>query len=386
MKKLNIKAISLFANVGIAEAYFNEIGIEVVAANEIDSKRVAFYKHVYPTVNVIEGDITKEDVKCDLERIACANNVELILATPPCQGMSTAGKMDEWDVRNTLICHAVEMVKRIKPKYVFLENVPQQLTTKIRYKDKILFIPEYVKAELEGEYLFNQKNVIEAANYGVPQYRERAIMLLVRKDVGKPWEFPEETGTVTLEEAIGDLPSLDPEIYDVPYSEMIKIFPEYEIKRKRGQEVSPWHYPPKHILRQVISMMHTPTSQTAFDNIDEFKPRKKNGDIVTGFRNTYKRQSWDRPGTTVTMYSREISSQGNVHPGRYIGKDDKGFDIYSDARVMSIYELMIMTSLPKNWNIPEWASDHFIRCVIGEGIPPLLVKKIMEQLRKIENE
>lgn len=386
MKKLNIKAISLFANVGIAEAYFDEIGIEVVAANEIDSKRVAFYKHVYPTVNVIEGDITKEEVKCELEEIARSKNVELILATPPCQGMSTAGKMDEWDIRNTLICHAIEMVKRIKPKYVFLENVPQQLTTKIRYKDNILFIPEYVKAELEGEYLFNQKNVIEAANYGVPQYRERAIMLLVRRDVGKHWEFPEETGTITLEEAIGDLPSLDPEIYDVPYSEMIKIFPEYENKRKRGQEVSPWHYPPKHILRQVISMMHTPTSQTAFDNVDEFKPRKKNGDIVTGFRNTYKRQSWDRPGTTVTMYSREISSQGNVHPGRYIGKDEKGFDIYSDARVMSIYELMIMTSLPKDWNIPEWASDHFIRCVIGEGIPPLLVKKIMEQLRKIENE
>ena len=45
---------------------------------------------------------------------------------------------------------------------------------------------------------------------------------------------------------------------------------------------------------------------------------------------------------------------------------------------MSIYELMIMSSLPKDWNIPLNASDHFIRCVIGEGIPPLLVKKIME--------
>ena len=63
MLKNRIKAISLFANVGIAEAYLHEIGIDVIAANEIDPKRTAFYKHVYPDVNVIEGDITEE--QCD---------------------------------------------------------------------------------------------------------------------------------------------------------------------------------------------------------------------------------------------------------------------------------------------------------------------------------
>ena len=59
--------------------------------------------------------------------------------------------------------------------------------------------------------------------------------------------------------------------------------------------------------------------------------------------------------------------------------------LYSDARVMTIYELMIMSSLPKNWDIPPGFSDHFIRCVIGEGIPPLLVKKIVEKMMEIEN-
>ncbi|MBP3631128.1 MAG: DNA cytosine methyltransferase [Clostridia bacterium] len=380
-----IKAISLFANVGIAEAYLSEIGIDVVAANEIDPKRVAFYEHVYPGVNVIEGDITTEEVKTKLVAIAQKENVSLILATPPCQGMSTAGKMDKWDVRNTLICHAIDMVKRIKPKYVFLENVPQQLTTKINYNGKIMYIPEYVQAELEQDYIFNDDKKIEASDYGVPQYRERAIMLLVRRDIGKQWVFPEKGTAVTLEEAIGKLPSLDPEVYDIPYEEMLEIFPDFEKKKEKGLKVSKWHYPPKHIKRQVLSMMHTPTGQTAFDNIDIYKPRKKNGELVNGFRNTYKRQNWDRPGTTVTMYSREISSQGNVHPGRYIGKDSEGYDLYSDARVMTIYELMIMSSLPSDWNIPSWASDHFIRCVIGEGIPPLLVKRIMEQLKEIEN-
>lgn len=380
MIKNRIKAISLFANVGIAETYLNEIGIDVVVANEIDPKRVAFYKHLYPKTRMIEGDITSPEIKEQIVNYAISNGVELLMATPPCQGMSTAGKMDKWDVRNTLICHAIEVVKRIKPKFVFLENVPQQLTTKIKYNNRIIRIPEYVRAELENEYQFNDNMRIDASDYGVPQYRERAIMLLVRKDIGITWNFPEKTGTVTLEEALGNLPSLDPEIYDVPYDKMISLLPEFEEKKRRGAEISPWHYPPKHIYRQVVSMMHTPTGQTAFDNIEKYKPRKKNGSLVTGFRNTYKRQHWDRPGTTVTMYSREISSQGNVHPGRFIGTDEEGYPLYSDARVMSIYELMLMTSLPHNWNIPDWASDHFIRCVIGEGIPPLLVKKIMENL------
>lgn len=385
MKK-RIKALSLFANVGIAEAYLEEIGIDVVVANEIDPKRTAFYSHIYPKTNMIVGDITDSRIKEKVIEYSNNSNVELILATPPCQGMSTAGKMDKWDVRNTLICHAVDIIKKIKPKYVFLENVPQQLTTKIKYDGEIIRIPDYVKKELEEDYVFNDNFVIEAAEYGVPQYRERAIMLLVRKDLKWKWNFPEKTGIVTLEEALGDLPSVDPEIYDVSYEDMITLLPEYEIKKKKALEVSKWHYPPKHVYRQVVSMMHTPTGETAFDNVEQFQPRKKNGELVSGFRNTYKRQNWNKPGTTVTMYNREISSQGNVHPGRLIGKDEQGYDIYSDARVMTIYELMIMTSLPKNWNIPDGVTDHFIRCVIGEGIPPLLVKKIMKELVELKDE
>ena len=80
------------------------------------------------------------------------------------------------------------------------------------------------------------------------------------------------------------------------------------------------------------------------------------------------------------MYNRTIGSQNNVHPGRYIGMDKKKNKLYSDARVLTIYELMLVTSLPRNWDIPKWASDHFVRQVIGEGIPPLLVKKIMQEI------
>ena len=62
MSKHRIKAVSLFANVGIAETYLSEIGIDVIVANEIDPRRVALYRHLYPDTKKIEGDITSEDI------------------------------------------------------------------------------------------------------------------------------------------------------------------------------------------------------------------------------------------------------------------------------------------------------------------------------------
>ena len=380
MKK-QIKAMSLFANVGIAESYLSEENINVVIANELEPKRAKFYSHLYPKTDMVVGDITDDKIKNELINKAEKEKIDLIMATPPCQGMSTVGKKDKNDIRNILIKHAIDIIKEVKPDYVFLENVPEQLITKIKYNNKEILIPDYIKDELGNMYNFNKQYVINAADYGVPQMRERAIILLTKKSKNFIWEFPKkDKKVITLKEAIGDLPSLDPELYDLSHEEQLKIFPDYEKKKLEGLKVSKWHYPPKHIYRQVYSLMHTPSGKSAFDNIDKFKPRKKDGSFTKGFKNTYKRQSWDKPGYTVTMYNRTIGSQNNVHPGRYTGKDGDGYDLYSDARVLTIYELMIITSLPKDWNIPNWASEHFIRQVIGEGIPPLLVQKIMHQL------
>ena len=62
--------------------------------------------------------------------------------------------------------------------------------------------------------------------------------------------------------------------------------------------------------------------------------------------------------------------------------DNNGDKIYSDARVLTIYELLIVFSLPTNWNIPDWANDNLIRRVIGEGIPPKLVQNLVRELIK----
>ena len=170
----------MFSNVGVAEAYLDEIGIDILIANEIDSSRAKFYKHLYPKTDMIIGDITNESVRDNIVNKANMQEIDILIATPPCQGMSKTGKRDPYDIRNQLISYAIDVIKRVKPKFIMIENVPKQLTTKIDYNGERILIPEYIKRELNEEYCFNEETIVNASFYGVPQNRIRSIFLLSR--------------------------------------------------------------------------------------------------------------------------------------------------------------------------------------------------------------
>lgn len=377
MKMGKLNGISLFANVGIAEAYMEELDIEIKIANEIDEDRARFYQDVYKDTHMVCGDITDDNVRNSLVKEAIEKRVDFLIATPPCQGMSEAGLRLKYDPRNQLITYAIDVIKKVKPKFVLLENVPKQLTTRIKYGEEIILIPEYIKRELGDSYRFNKNTLVMAKDYGVPQLRERSIFLLVRKDLPYIWEFPEKQREITLYEAIGDLPSLDPKLRE-GLEFTLKKFPDYERKREEGLEVSKWHYPPTHSWKQVEWMMHTPTGKSAIYN-EVFYPQKVDGTPVKAHHNHYRRLKWDMPCRTITQNNGVISSLACVHPGR-LYQNELGEDLYSDARVLTIYELLIVTSLPLDWPIPDWASETFIRKAIGEGIPSKLIKEIMAEL------
>lgn len=370
-----LKGLSLFANVGIAETYLHEVGVDVVVANEWLPERARFYQDVYPECNMICGDIQDEKIFKKVISAAKKEKVDFLIATPPCQGMSPAGKKDPFDPRNQLITSAVDAIEKLRPKFVLLENVMQQLKTQIRYEDQLVLIPDYLRARLGKWYVFNDNPVIDTKYYGVPQQRKRAIFLLARKDQNIKWEFPEkDKKLVTLRDVIGDLPSLDPLIKESAHRGEL---PDYEKKATEGLKVSKWHVPREHVWRNVEVMMHTPTGKSARKNPVYF-PKKKDGTQVGGAPRTYMRMDWDRPAPTITIFNHTISSFQNVHPGRPYVKN--GETLYSDPRVLTILELMRVTTLPDDWNIPDWASPTLVRQVIGEGIPPLVIKKIVAQL------
>lgn len=376
-----MNAVSLFANIGVAEALLEDIGINVVVANEMIKRRADLYSKIYPNCNMICGDINDEKIFEQIVNESIEKKVEILIATPPCQGMSTAGQKNKGDERNKLIIPVINAIKQINPRYVFLENVPMFFNTEITVKDTDILIPELIKYELLDSYKINFY-VIDTKDYSVPQSRERAIVLMTRISEEKEWVIPQkEEKIVTMYDAIGNLPTIDPFIKDITEEELLKTFPYFYERKEKALKISNWNNPPHHIKRQVEVMMHTPTGKSAFDN-DIYFPVKENGDPVKGYRNTYKRQNWDTPAYTITMDNRKISSQNNVHPGRLIGKNEKGEEIYSDARALTVYELMIIMSLPKNWPIPSNTAEAFLRSVIGEGIPPLFVQKVFKKLTK----
>ncbi len=375
-----LKAVSLFANVGVAETYLSSIGVDVLCANEINPIRAKFYQHLYPKTHMIVGDIKDQTVQNDIIDYCTKNKIDFLIATPPCQGMSLAGKMDPLDQRNQLVFYALKIILAIKPKYILLENVPQLLRTKIKIDNRTMLIPEYIHIVLDPYYNFANQNIVSAKDYDVPQMRKRNIFLLSRKDMRYIWQVPAPKKPITLKDAIFDIPSVDPLLKE-GYEETLRVFPDFEEKKQLALQASKYHTPPKHSKKHVITMMHTPSGHTAFDN-KFYYPKKDNGERVNGHYNTYRRLEWDKPSRTITQNSGVISSLCCVHPGKpYLSCS--GEQLYSDPRCLTIYELLIVFSLPRDWNIPDWADERLIREVIGEGIPPMLVKNLVDVL--IEN-
>ena len=376
--KAKIRGLSLFANVGVAEACLEKLGVDVKVANELIEERARFYADVYPHTHMIQGDITDDALRSQIIEEAKAKDVNFVMATPPCQGMSRVGKMDEFDERNQLIYYAVDVVKRLRPEYVLIENVTTILKTKISVSGEVMLIPEYLQRELGSDYNFNEETKVKAMYYSIPQMRYRNIYLLTRKDKRIQWTFPPHTKEVTLRDAIGNLPSVDPLLREG--LELTKqVFPDYEKKRDAAAKVSKWHRPPVHSWKLVECMMHTPSDESAANN-PVYYPKKNNGVRVKAHYNQYRRLAWDKPCRALTQNNGVISSLACVHPGRPYSKN--GEILYSDPRVFTLYEIMIISSIPTDWPIPEWADETLIRKVIGEGIPSHLIEVIMEELIK----
>lgn len=346
----------MFSSAGVGETYLKEAGFDCVVANELDRKRADFHKHSHPNTHMIYGDICEEDNFNEFVEKSRASNVDLLIATPPCQGFSLSGKnksheeMQE-DARNFLIFKVFNAIEKIKPSYVLIENVPRFLKMNYPYKGGLYNIIDLLREQYGDEYNVDWQ-ILNAMDYGIPQSRKRAFIKIFKKDLR--WEWPKKSEKIiTVREAIGHLPS---------------------IESGEKSEYS-YHFGRKHTANHILWMKHTPTGQSAFKNNVHY-PKNKMGNMINGYHDAYARMSWDKPAPTITIRSDAISSNSKVHPGRL-----KSDNTYSDARVLSIFELMLLSSLPEGWHIPEWATEILVRQVIGESVPPLMMRKIVEKIQ-----
>jgi DNA (cytosine-5)-methyltransferase 1 len=364
MTNSTVQALSMFSGGGIAETYFEDAGIHIAVANELLPERADFYKHIYPDVDMVCGDIRADGVFEKVMASAEKAGISFLLATPPCQGMSTLGRRKyESDSRNSLIQYVIMAVKRLSPDYVMIENVPKFVDL-LYDMDGTTYFLDTAKSEkpyhiidllnelFSDRYVVDMK-ILNAMHYGVPQSRPRVIVKLYKKGLSWPWPS-EEQHVITLREAIGDLPSLE---------------------SGENSEFK-WHKALHHNARQIEALRHTPEGKSAMKN-EVYYPQKPDGSRVRGFHNTYNRMSWDEPAPARTTNNHLMSGHNNVHPGR-----QSADGTWSDARVLTLRELLIVSSLPLDWDIPDNFPESKIRIIIGEAIPPLLSKKIVETIQR----
>jgi DNA (cytosine-5)-methyltransferase 1 len=350
-----MKVLSLFANVGLGEFYFKSAGFNVVVANELLDDRVDFYKKLHPqTSKVIGGDISCSTIRDSIVE-ACLElgPIDLVVATPPCQGMSVANALKKPnDDRNKLVVYALDVFNRIGATYMLIENVPQMAKTFINHNGSAINIIDYINTIIPNTH----KCICETLNakyFGSPQSRSRSISLISPQGC---WKHPDKNNNIqTLRDAIGHLPSLS----------------------NNEHSSYPWHFASNHNPNHVKWMSATPEGQTAFNNKVDYP--QKDGRKIKGFMTTYKRMFWDQPAPTVTMANGSISSQNNVHP--------------KDPRVLTIRELLCVCGLPEDAfdQFAHLQSDgtykydytpNFIRKVIGELFLPKMSISILKTLHE----
>lgn len=416
-----MKVLSLFCNVGFGEYYFQENGIDVVVANELLKDRVDFYKNLHQNSNtrIINGDVSDKLTQDQIiEACEALGPIDMVMATPPCQGMSLANATKASDdPRNTLIVHAMELFNKVGAKYMLIENVPNMPSTYIYHKEygsiKIL---DYIKKVIPSDFECRTK-VLNGKHFKTPQERKRSITLISKNG---EWDFPKESSSITtLDDAIRDLPSLEANTSS-------------DLK---------WHFSSKHNPRHIDWMKHTKSGKSAYFNFQQHYPCSivdnnstektteliKNGkdgwhtnrpiiikqdnstedavivsknidgkDLlfaeipaqcslqreIYGFTTAYKRMNWNKPAPTVTMTNGSISSQNNVHPGHNTYADGT----VSDARVLTIREVLLVCGLPED------ALDHFAHEItegdkyaftcgkFGYNYSPSFIRKVLGEL------
>ena len=377
--------ISLFSSAGVGCYGFKEVGFKCIATNELLEKRLKIQKINNKcdfNSGYINGDIKNEETKrkiyIEIEKWKKLGNdkVDVVIATPPCQGMSVANhkKKDGEIKRNSLIVESVSMIKNIKPNFFIFENVPSFWKTGcVDLDENIISIGDMILKNLGNDYVIYNE-IINFKNYGSNSSRPRTLVIGVLKsfseDISPIELFPDYQEEKTLFEIIGDMPKLDWGEYDPrDFYHSFRIYPEH--------------------MREWIKDLKE--GQSAFDNKEDFKKPHKiinNQIVINKSKNgdKYTRQFFNKVGPCIHTRNDQLASQNTVHP--------------IEDRVFSIRELMKLMTIPDSF---KWLDSDLetlnnlkynekrkiskkeelnIRQSIGEAVPTIIFQQIGSKIKK----
>lgn len=385
MTEKNMTYISLFSSAGVGCYGFKMEDFECVATNELIKRRLdvqKFNSKCKYSSGYLCGDITTEETKDLLykeielwKKKEKLKRVDVVIATPPCQGMSVANhkKTDTEIIRNSLVVESIKIIKEIHPRFFIFENVPAFMKTvcsDIDGFDKP--IADAIEYNLGSEYSYASR-IINFKNYGASSSRNRTVVIGVSKDLAdevSPFElYPQLQPEKTLRDVIGNMRPLK-SFGEIDPDDIYHAFREY----------------PEHMRKWISGLKE---GQSAFDNEDDdCKPHQIiNGEIVINQKKNadkYTRQYWDKVGPCVHTRNDQLASQNTIHP--------------ADDRVFSIRELMRMMTVPDSFKWSEESIDYLngmslkekkaylkreeikIRQSLGEAVPTAIFQSIAHSI------
>lgn len=358
---------SVFSCAGIGDYGFHRAGLQCLATQELESKRMYFQRLNSLCASddgYVTGDVTDDVVYAEF--IAQARGVDMLIATPPCQGMSVANRRrgDE-QARNSLVTRAIKAVADLSPRVFVFENVPSFLRTQCTGLDGTnRSIGDEIDRMLGSRYIIASATV-NLNQFGSPSSRTRSLTIGTRRDNGiDPAALaPPRTDTPTLRDVIGHLPSLH-EMGEVDPDDVLHCFRPYDPRMR------PW-------------IAGLAEGESAFDNTDPLlRPHRVIDGVVVpnkkGAADKYRRLIWDEPAKCIHTRNDTLSSQNTIHP--------------ADDRVLSVREVMALMGLDDGyrWFPADMSRDEIIaalpkrasliRKCLGEAVPASVTRAIGENL------
>lgn len=356
--------IDLFAGAGGLSLGFEQAGFDVAAAVEIDPIHCAVHEYNFPDCAVICAsvvDLTGDEIR---SRAGLVNKeIDCVFGGAPCQGFSMIGKRVLDDPRNQLVFHYVRLVRELRPKYCVFENVKGLTVGKHKQ-----FLAELIEAlEQAGYDMLLPYQVLNAAEFGVPQDRRRLFLIGSRKGEQMP-NYPDAFGKVSVIEAIGDLPNAD------HFDELLEtdsVSAQFETESKyarklRGLEKDSKDYSylrefDPHVLTASLRTEHTDLSRKRFLETENGKTEP-----VSRFHKLHPE------GVCNTLRAGTDSARGAFTSPRPIHP--------YWPRVITVREAARLHSYPDwfRFHVTKW---HGFR-QIGNSVPPLLGRAVAGQIIK----
>lgn len=251
-------AVDLFCGAGGCSEGLIQAGFHILFSSDISDMVEVTYKNRHRQLGLIQGVNTwfeRADIRnltgrkiwgrlahLEIFKDCEIPEIDLMIGGPSCQGFSRAGRRDKSDPRNMLFGEYVRVISEVRPKYIILENVEGFVDmqfmgyvgiTGIAYPDGSV-TPDILRSELhEIGYDTLEPRILNAADYGVPQRRNRIIFMGYRRGLTPP-EYPEPTTRpedyLTLKDAIGDLI-----VDDEKRAEVVPQLTPYQVESRRGR-------------------------------------------------------------------------------------------------------------------------------------------------------